>query len=46
MLELRKRYIELKSKAKELMLKGEMNKYVELLTELEQMNLILVKSNS
>lgn len=46
MLELRKRYIELKAKAKELMLKGEMNQYLKLLTEIEQMNLILVKSNS
>ncbi|MDG1476516.1 MAG: hypothetical protein P8Q14_05180 [Vicingaceae bacterium] len=43
MLELRKRYIELKAKAKELMLKGEMKLYLELLTEIEQMNLILVK---
>ncbi len=43
MLELRKRYIELKEKAKELMLRGEMKSYIELLTEIEQMNLILVR---
>jgi len=43
MLELRRRYIELKEKAKQLMLKGEMKLYLELLTEMEQMNLILVK---
>jgi hypothetical protein len=43
MLELRKRYIELKAKAKELMLKGETNSYIKLLTEIEQMNLILVR---
>ena len=43
MLELRKRYIELKEKAKQFMLKGEMKLYMELLTEIEQMNLILVR---
>ncbi|MGB0882829.1 MAG: hypothetical protein ACPGSO_07720 [Vicingaceae bacterium] len=43
MLELRKRYIALKAKAKELMLKGEMKMYMETLMELEQMNLILVR---
>jgi hypothetical protein len=43
MLELRKRYIELKERAKQLMLKGEMKSYMELLTEIEQMNLILVR---
>lgn len=43
MLELRKRYIELKEKAKQLMLQGEMKLYMELLTEIEQMNLILVR---
>ncbi len=43
MLELRRRYIELKERAKQLMLKGEMKLYMELLREMEQMNLILVK---
>lgn len=43
MLELRKRYIELKEKAKQLMLAGEMKLYLEHLIEIEQMNLILVK---
>lgn len=43
MLELRRRYIELKERAKQLMLKGEMKLYMELLTEMEQMNLILIK---
>jgi len=43
MLELRKRYIALKEKGKQLMMRGEMKLYLELLTEMEQMNLILVK---
>lgn len=45
MLELRKRYLELKQKAKQLMLEGRMNNYIELLTEIEQLNLIIVKAN-
>ena len=45
MLELRKRYIELKQKAKKMMLEGRMNAYLELLTEIEQLNLILVRIN-
>lgn len=45
MLELRKRYLELKQKAKQMMLEGNMNKYLQLMTEIEQMNLILVKAN-
>lgn len=45
MLELRKRYLELKLKAKQLMLEGKMNQYLELLTEVEQLNLIIVKAN-
>ena len=45
MLELRKRYIELKQKAKQLMLDGKMNQYIEMLTEIEQLNLIIVKAN-
>lgn len=45
MIELRKRYLELKQMAKQLMLEGKMNRYIELLTEIEQMNLILVKAN-
>ena len=43
MLEIRKRYVKLKQRAKELMLKGEMKLYLETLTEMEQMNLILIK---
>ncbi len=43
MLELRKRYIELKQKATQLMLEGKMNAYLKTLTEIEQMNLILVR---
>jgi len=43
MLELRKRYLELKSKAKQLMLEGKMKTYLELMTEIEQMNLILIR---
>ena len=45
MLELRRRYFELKAKAKQLMLEGQMAKYLEVLTEVEQLNLILVKVN-
>ena len=45
MLELRKRYYELKQKAKELMLQGKTNKYIELLTEIEQLNLLIVSVN-
>ncbi len=43
MLELRKRYLELKQKATQLMLEGKMNAYLKTLTEIEQMNLILVR---
>ena len=43
MLEIRKRYIALKQRAIELLINGEMKLYLELLTEMEQMNLILVK---
>ena len=43
MLELRKRYLELKIKAKEMMLAGEVKNYLKLMTEIEQMNLILVR---
>jgi len=43
MLELRKRYIELKQKAKQMMLEGKMNNYIKLMTQIEQMNLILIK---
>jgi hypothetical protein len=45
MIELRKRYLELKQKATELLLQGKVNDYIKLLTEIEQMNLILVKVN-
>ncbi|MBL4594418.1 MAG: hypothetical protein JKX68_11480 [Flavobacteriales bacterium] len=45
MLELKKRYFELKQKAKQLMIEGQMSKYVKLMTEIEQMNLILVRVN-
>ena len=44
MLELRKRYLELKLKAKQMMLKGEVKNYLSLMTEIEQMNLILVRA--
>ncbi len=43
MLELRKRYIELKLKAKQMMLEGNVKKYLELMTKAEQMNLILIR---
>lgn len=45
MLELRRRYLELKAKAKQLMLEGQVAKYLETMTEVEQLNLILVKVN-
>jgi len=43
MLELRKRYIQLKHKATQLMVEGKMGDYLKTLTEIEQMNLILVR---
>lgn len=43
MLELRKRYIELKQKATQLMLEGKMAEYLKALTEIEQMNVVLVR---
>jgi hypothetical protein len=45
MLELRKRYLELKAKAKQLMIEGNMSNYLKLMTEVEQLNLILVRVN-
>ena len=45
MLELRKRYLELKAKAKQMMLEGNMSNYLKLMTEAEQMHLILVRVN-
>ena len=45
MLELRKRYLELKQKAKQMMLEGNMKTYLQLMTEVEQLNLILVRAN-
>ena len=45
MLELRKRYLELKTKAKQMMLEGNMKNYLKLMTEVEQLNLILVRVN-
>jgi hypothetical protein len=43
MLQIRKRYLELKEKATQLMLEGKMNAYLKTLTEIEQLNLILIK---
>ena len=43
MLELRKRYLALKQKATQLMLEGKMSAYLITLTEMEQMNLILLR---
>ena len=43
MLELRKRYLKLKSTAKKMMIEGKIKKYLELMTEVEQLNLILVR---
>lgn len=45
MIELKKRYLELKGKAKQMMMEGKMNNYLKLLTEIEQMNLILIRVN-
>ena len=45
MLETRKRYLELKAKAKQMMLQGNMSNYLKLMTEVEQLNLILVRVN-
>jgi len=46
MLALRKRYLELKKQGTELMLAGKIADYLKTLTEIEQMNLILVKVNN
>ena len=43
---LRERYIELKKKAKEAMENGQLSKYLKLLIEAEQLNLILVRVNN
>ena len=45
MLELRKRYLELKAKANQMMLEGNMSNYLKLMTEVEQLNLIIVRAN-
>ena len=42
---LKKRYLELKEKAKEALLKGEMKLYLTLLNDLENFNLILISTN-
>lgn len=39
------RYLELKRKAKEAMVNGELGKYMQLLIEAEQVQLILIKAN-
>lgn len=44
MLEIRKRYLELKEKATLLMLQGNMSAYLKTLTEIEQLNLILIRN--
>tara|TARA_R110001592_G_scaffold275745_1_gene542848 strand:+ start:7209 stop:7349 length:141 start_codon:yes stop_codon:yes gene_type:complete len=43
---LRERYIELKQKAKDAMENGQLNQYLKLLIEVEQLNLILVRIKS
>ena len=43
MLATRKRYLELKQKATQLMLQGNINAYLKTLTEIEQLNLILIR---
>ena len=43
MLAFRKRYLELKQQATELMLAGRIADYLKTLTKIEQMNLILVR---
>ena len=43
---IRKKYLELKENAKQALLKGEMNLYIQLLNDVENLNLILIKANN
>ena len=43
-MELRKRYLELKAKAKQALLDGEMKLYLKLLNDVENFNLILIST--
>ncbi len=42
---LKERYTELKQKAKEAMENGQLSQYLKLLVEVEQLNVILVRTN-
>lgn len=44
-MEIRKRYIELKEKAKKAMLEGKMNVYLQLLTQAEELNFVMIRVN-
>jgi hypothetical protein len=43
-MEIKKKYIQLKEKAKKALLEGEMKLYIQLLNDLENFNLILVST--
>ncbi len=43
-MELRKKYLELKAKAKQALLAGEMKLYIQLLNDVENFNLILIST--
>ena len=42
-MELRKRYIQLKQKAKMAMINGQVRTYLRLLTQMEELNLIMIR---
>ncbi|MBI2279128.1 MAG: hypothetical protein HYU68_00320 [Bacteroidetes bacterium] len=43
---LKDKYIMLKQKAKKAMINGQLNRYLQLILEVEQLSLVLVKSNN
>jgi len=44
-MEIRKRYIELKEKAKKAMLEGKVKTYLQLLAQAEELNFVMVRVN-
>lgn len=45
-MEIRKRYLELKEKAKKAMLAGKMSAYLQLLTQAEELQLVMIRVNA
>jgi hypothetical protein len=42
-MEIKKRYLELKRKAKKAMLEGKMKSYLQLLTQAEELNFVMIR---